>query len=124
MTADDGDFPARLFPASFTLLYCPVGGCGHEMPFLDPQALVGHVESAHGLQIRSPTAVLPFLDRYLAARVAAAAIVVGEEEDERIRSTLQQERLAEILVQQEQERSSQHRRGRHCLFCPHRSETT
>lgn len=112
------DFPARLFPSSFTLLYCPFaadGVCTIDTPFADPYGLVEHCDEAHQLVISKPGAVIPFLDRYLAARKFIHNPT--DAEDEALRNQLQQVRLREILDMQAKERSTTRLRGRHCLFC-------
>lgn len=113
------DFPARLFPASFTLLYCPYAAdqqCSIELPFPDPYQLIQHCQDVHQLEISHPGAVIPFLDRYLQARKQLPRKLV-QLEDEELRNRLQQARLREILDQQAQDRTTYRTRGRHCLFC-------
>jgi hypothetical protein len=117
MTGEEegGGFPAHLFPASFTLLYCPFDDCKREVPFKDPLQLLQHVDTEHGLIVREPSAVIPILDRYLKAR---ATLTGSDGDDYELRNRLQQQRLQEILDQQEQERQDSHHRPRRCLFCP------
>lgn len=116
----DDEFPARLFPTSFTLLHCPYGEtCPYDAPFTDPLRLVEHMTNEHGLVVNQPKAVLPFLDRYLEARIrdASTRTSIEEEADRNLRYALQQERLREILTVQAQERNALYRTGRQCLFC-------
>lgn len=114
---EDTAFPGHLFPASFTVLYCPYeDDCPHELPFTSAGALLDHLEGAHGMHVENPPAVRPFLDRYLRARLAQPGL--SEQQDLELRETLQRQRLQEILEMQAQERSTVHRQGRHCLFCP------
>lgn len=113
---EDTAFPGHLFPASFTVLYCPYeGDCSHELPFTSAGVLLEHLEGAHGMRVENPPAVRPFLDRYLRARLARPDL--NEQQDLEVREALQQQRLQEILEMQAQERNTVHRQGRHCLFC-------
>lgn len=122
--SQEASFPAHLFPASFTLLYCPFSDCAQEAPFTSADALVEHVRAPpHRLPLRDTHEIIPFLDRYLSARLDLAhgdpsGLDISEGEDADLRDRLQQERLREILEIQAQERQSVHRRGRFCLFCP------
>lgn len=111
-SAGSAGFPAHLFPASFTLLYCPFEECTQEIPFTDPSSLLSHVEELHNLKVQDSAGVIPFLDRYLAALVSCPT-----EEDTARRERLQSHRLQEILALQAVERSTQHHKARHCLFC-------
>lgn len=116
----DDEFPARLFPTSFTLLHCPYGeACSYDAPFTDPLRLVEHMTNEHGLLVNQPKAVLPFLDRYLEARIRNVSTrnSIDEDADRSLRYALQQERLGEILTVQAQERATLHCTGRNCLFC-------
>lgn len=117
-TVQDETFPAHLFPASFTLLYCPFAECPSEAPFVSPDELLDHVEGEHELIVGNKKAIIPILDRYLRMRVQLGNIDLRPQEDQDLREQLQQQRLVEILACQEQERATVHRRGRHCLFCP------
>lgn len=117
MTEDEA-FPAHLFPASFTLLYCPFAECPREVPFVSPEELLAHVEGEHRLVVENKRAIVPILDRYLQMRVQLGDTDLSPQEDQDLRERLQQQRLVEILTCQEQERVTVHRKGRHCLFCP------
>lgn len=125
----DEPFPAHLFPASFTLLYCPFPDCAHESPFTSADTLIEHISaSPHNLVLHNTHEVIPFLDRYLSARLELARgdcskFSISESEDAALRNKLQQERLREILEIQAHERQSSHRRGRFCLFCSVHCET-
>ena len=69
------------------------------------------------MHVNNPTAVIPFLDRYLETRVKKGQLKLDDTSDAQLRHCLQQDRLGEILTIQEQERSSVYRTGRFCLFC-------
>ncbi len=126
--APAGAFVGRLFPASCTILHCPIEECPGEAPFVGGDALLDHLAGEHGFGVADANAIAPLLDRYLAARYCSLAAgrpagtapffsVLSEEDDRSLRARLQQERLAEILAHQEAERASAHRRPRGCLFC-------
>lgn len=161
----ESEFDPKLFPNSYTAVYCPVGGCAsEEVPFVSGEMLLKHIEFDHKVHIRNSAAVIPFLDRYLSAalpyllknhnitedqnnpdlccslhniyppRVSddvdnnyivsctnGSSSTFNEswaQKDEQIRNQLQSERLTEILRIQQSERSSSHKKGRICLFCP------
>lgn len=78
------------------------------------------MKDAHSLTINDPIpAVIPFLDRYLKARIERKAIeLISPQEDMNIRSELQMQRLQEILNIQHLERQGIYKQKRKCLFCP------
>lgn len=109
-------FLAEHFPTSFTLLHCPfMEDCTSTDQWKNANDLIEHMETVHSIIINHPTAVIPFLDRYLKEIIGKKITTL--EEDYKIRKDLQMKRLQEILQIQHLERQGIYKEERKCLFC-------
>ncbi|CAO3587958.1 unnamed protein product [Absidia cylindrospora] len=133
---DPIDLP--LPPYHITLVInCPFDDCSAVAPFLDTTALVQHLKTEHALSFLNLHHMYMALDAYL-ARWATIFRTGGEntiehhsvlendvhvidpsksDTDKKIREEIQLEKLNEVLKIQQQERETDSKQPRKCLFC-------
>ena len=64
--SDEGErFEGSLFPASFSVIYCPFDDCTLNEPFKEVDMLLEHLKDAHELTIHNVSAVMHVLEDYL-----------------------------------------------------------
>ncbi|KAI8356588.1 hypothetical protein EDC96DRAFT_576750 [Choanephora cucurbitarum] len=113
---------------------CPFEGCESPAPFLDTTSLVQHLKSDHQLVFKNLHHMYMALDTYLSrwskeflqkpietyAELDEEVYIIDPEKcalDKEIREDMQRARLNEILKIQQDERETESKLPRKCLFC-------